>query len=38
MLFGHVWFHFEDDAKPVCQKYSHAEIYPPVNMNRNNKI
>ena len=29
MLFGHVQFRFEDDAKPVCQKYSHAKIYPP---------
>ena len=29
MLFGHVQFRFEDDAKPVRQKYSHAKIYPP---------
>ena len=29
MLFGHVQFRFEDDPKPVCQKYSHAKIYLP---------
>ena len=30
MLFGQVQFNFEDDLKPVCQKYSYAKIYPPI--------
>ena len=29
MLFEHIQFRFEDDPKPVCQKYSHAKINLP---------